>query len=133
MKPTQSPFDLPLLLQPLRRRCACTLRCYSWVDEHLARVYLRGHAPERPHVQVCLILLTPQPDVWRPVIGRAHVDVVFAEAQLLLQSDVGVCNFEAPEIADDHLAETGLTLEKLEKKLKEKTNRYPLFRFENKI
>ena len=50
-------------------------------------------------------------NVWRPVIGRAHADVVVVGAQLLMQPDVGVSNRHRAEIADHNLRREELTEE----------------------
>ena len=50
-------------------------------------------------------------DVWGPVIGRAHADVVVVGARLLMQPDVGVRNRHRAEIADHNLRREELTEE----------------------
>ena len=48
-------------------------------------------------------------------MGRAHVDVVVAGAQLLLQPEVGVRNHHPAEIADHNLRRDESTEEEEEK------------------
>ena len=69
----------------------------------MAREQLHGRAPYGPHVQVFLVALAPQEDVWRSVIGRAYSDVVIAGAKLLRQPDLGAWHLHTAEVGDHHL------------------------------